>query len=287
MVGKGFYEPVRFSGWPEVKEALASGYLSATFLLAPMAMALRQQGLPIKVVYLGHRDGTAIMVHKDSGIYSLKDLKGKTFAVPNRFSNQYLMVFKALQEQGVSVKDINIREMPPPDMPAALYTKSVDAISSGEPWMAKSEMEGYGRVLYQAKDLWPNFISCVLVVREDVIEKDRAWVEQLVEGIAKSGKWLEEPNERQNNRMQTAETVATKYYNQDPKLLAYVLSKPPDRVTYANLGLSKTDFEKIEKVALDAGILKGSIPFEDYTDTSFSDKLNSGPIEPYKWKKDK
>lgn len=283
MVGKGLYEPVRFSGWPEVKEALASGYLSATFLLAPMAMALRQQGLPVKIVYLGHRDGTAIMVHKDSQIYSLKDLKGKTFAVPNRFSNQYLMVFKALQEQGISVTDINIREMPPPDMPAALYTKSVDAISSGEPWMAKSEMEGYGRVLYQAKDLWPNFISCVLVVREDVIKEDRAWVEELVEGIAKSGKWLEEPNNRQNHRMQTAETVATKYYNQDPKLLAYVLSKPPDRVTYANLALSRNDFEKIEKIALDAGILKGAIPFEEYTDTSFSDKLNSAPIEPYKW----
>lgn len=274
---------MRFSGWPEVKEALASGYLPATFLLAPMAMTLRQQGVPIKIVYLGHRDGTAIMVHKDSQIYSLKDLQGKTFAVPNRFSNQYLMVFKGLQDQGLSIKDVNIREMPPPDMPAALYTKSVDAISSGEPWMAKSEMEGYGRVLYQAKDLWPDFISCVLVVREDVIKNNRPWVEKLVEGIAKSGKWLEDPNDRENHRQETAQEVAKRYYNQDPKLLSYVLSKPADRVTYANLALSRKDFEKIERIALDAGILKKPIPFEEYTDTSFSDKLNSTPIEPYNW----
>ena len=32
--------------------------MPATFILAPMAMALREQGVPIKIVYLGHRDGS-------------------------------------------------------------------------------------------------------------------------------------------------------------------------------------------------------------------------------------
>jgi NitT/TauT family transport system substrate-binding protein len=160
---------VRFSGFPEIKESLISGHLPATFMLAPLAMKLRSEGAPIKIVYLGHRDGTAMMVHKDSDIHSINDLKGKTVAVPNRYSNQYLIIFKALRDSGLSVRDVNIVEMPPPDMPAALYSKSVDAITSGEPFMAQTQLEEYGRVLYQAKDIWPNFISCVLVVREDVI----------------------------------------------------------------------------------------------------------------------
>ena len=42
---KGLYEPIRFSGWPELKEAHISGHTPATFMLAPMAMALRQQGI--------------------------------------------------------------------------------------------------------------------------------------------------------------------------------------------------------------------------------------------------
>ena len=42
--------------------------MPATFILAPMAIALREQGVKIKIVYLGHRDGSAVMVHKDSGI---------------------------------------------------------------------------------------------------------------------------------------------------------------------------------------------------------------------------
>src|SRR3979411_3134157 len=108
MQGEGGFEPVRFSGWPELKEAFISGHLEATFILAPLAMALREQGIPIKIVYLGHRDGTALMVHKNSQIYRMEDLKGKTVAVPNRFSNQRLLIFKALKDRGMSIKDINL-----------------------------------------------------------------------------------------------------------------------------------------------------------------------------------
>jgi NitT/TauT family transport system substrate-binding protein len=61
--GSGIFDPVRFNGWPELKEAYLSGYTPATFILAPMAIALREQGVPIKIVYLGHRDGSAMMVH--------------------------------------------------------------------------------------------------------------------------------------------------------------------------------------------------------------------------------
>jgi NitT/TauT family transport system substrate-binding protein len=270
---------VRFSGWPEIKESLVSGHLPATFLLAPLAMKLREQGVPIKIVYLGHRDGTALMVHKESGIRSIKHLKGKIIAVPNRYSNQYLILFKALREDGLSIKDINIREMPPPDMPAALYAKSVDAITSGEPFMGQTELEGYGRVLYQAKEIWPNFISCVLVVREDVIKERPEWVQRMVDGIAKSGKWLEAG---MDHRMQAAENISRKYYNQKPELLEFVLSKPPDRVTYSNLMLSRKDFEQIEMLASEAGILKGSVTFDDYADSRFS--ASTHDAKPYDWK---
>ena len=51
-----------------------------------------------------------------------------------------------------------------------------------------------------------------------------------------------------------------------------MLSEPPDRVVYANLALARKDFELIESLAREAGILDASVAFEDYTDTRFSDK---------------
>ena len=272
------FEPVRFSGWPELKEAHISGHTPATFMLAPMAIALRQQGVPVKIVYLGHRDGSALMVHKDSEIRSFQDLRGRRVAVPNRFSNQFLLIFKGLKDNGMTLEDIELVEMPPPDMPAALYAKAVDAIISGEPFMGQTELDGYGRVLYQAKELWPGFISCVMVVNEQFLKEQPEKVQDLVTGIAKSGLWLEDG---MKNRMAAADAVATQYYNQDPRLLRFVLSKPPDRVTYGNLRLAKEEFQRIHDLALEAGIITEPIAFEQYADTRFSE--NTTGAGPYPW----
>ena len=282
MTGEDVFQPVRFNGWPELKEAYLSGYTQATFILAPMAMRLREEGVPLKIVYLGHRDGTAMMVHKDSSIYRIEDLKGKTVAVPNRYSNQRLLLFKALRERGMSIDDIKLIEMPPPDMPAALYAKAVDAVTSGEPFMGQTELDGYGRILYLTKDVWPEFISCVLAVHEDAIRDDRETVQRLVDGIASSGKWLDES---MDHRMQAADFVSTKYYNQDPRLLRHVLSKPPDRVKYTNLLLRRADFEEIEALGREGGILEGTAGFDDYCDTSFVP--DEASVKPHQWESPK
>jgi NitT/TauT family transport system substrate-binding protein len=110
LSGESGFEPVRFQAWPEVKEAFISGYLPATFILAPLAMRMREDGVPIKIVYLGHRDGTAMVVYKDSQIYRIEDLRGKTIAVPSRFSNQKLLVLRALRDHGVPLDEVKILE---------------------------------------------------------------------------------------------------------------------------------------------------------------------------------
>ncbi len=284
MTGDNLFEPMRFNGFPELKEMFLGqpDKMPATFILAPMAMALREQGVPLKIVYLGHRDGTAMMVHKDSRIFKIEDLKGKRVAVPGRFANQKLLLYKALRDRGMSINDINIVEMPPPDMPAALYAKTVDAVTSGEPFMAQTELDGYGRVLYLTKDVWPNFISCVLAVREDAIRDHRAEIQELVNGIAKSGKWLDS---NPDHRMEAAQFVAKNYYNQNPRLLTYVLSKPPDRVKYTDLVPLRQNFEEIEALGKEAGILTGKAHFEDYTDTSFA--AEASKLAPHAWEGEK
>ena len=264
--GRGAFEPIRFGGFPELKEAFISGHTDASFILAPMAMKLREDGVRIKVVYLGHRDGTAMMVRRDSAIWRIEDLRGKRIAVPNRFSNQRLLLFKVLRERGLSFDDVEVVELAPPDMPAALYARAVDAITSGEPFMGATELDGYGRVLYFTKDVWPEFISCVLAVRDDRIRGDRAVVQALVDGIARSGAWLDQT---MSHRMQAAQFVSRNYYNQDPRLLEFVLRKPPDRVKYTNLTVRRQDFEEIEALGRQAGLLKGTAHFDDYTDASF------------------
>jgi NitT/TauT family transport system substrate-binding protein len=84
-----------------------------------------------------------------------------------------------------------------------------------------------------------------------------------------------------DHRMDAAEFVARHYYNQDPRLLEFVLSKPPDRVKYTNLSLRRKDFQEIEELGRAAGILQGTATFEDYADPSFVP--DDSVVEPYDW----
>ena len=230
-----------------------------------MAIALREQGVPIKIVYLGHRDGSAVMVHKDSHIYRMEDFRGKRIAVPNRFSNQRLLIFRALKQAHMTIKDVEPVEMPPPDMPAALYAKAVDAISSGEPFMGQTELDGYGRVLWLTKDVWPNFISCVLAVHEEMIKTNRDAVQRLVDGIAKSGKWID----RAWNIAWRARNLSANIITIRTRTVKLCAEQAAGSSEYTNLALRKPDFEEIEALGREAGILNGTAHFEDYTDASF------------------
>lgn len=259
------FESQRFSDFPTVTEAMKGGKLDATFMIAPLAMKLREQGFPVKIVYLGHRDGSTVMVRKEDQAKDLRDLRGKTFAIPSKYSNQYLVIRKLMEDQNVKLDEIKFVELPPPDMPTALASKTIDAYFVGEPHAAKAELDGTGRVLYHAKDIWKGFISCVLVVTEKLIEENPALVRDLVRGIAESGEWAE------TNRQEAAK-VAAPYFRQDEKVIKYVLEQPPDRVSYRMLTPSFEEIQKIHDMAIKTGIMEKPISVADLLDTSFIPK---------------
>lgn len=288
----------RYTDWATVAEDVKKGTLKASFLLAPMAMALARQGVPVKIVHLGHRDGTTVVVRKDSTYGSFADLRGKIIAVPHLYSNQRILVARELEKFGMTERDVKLVVFPPPEMPSALQRGSVDAYLAGEPMPAKAELEGFGRVLAFTKDIWPGFISCVLVVRDELVRDNRPLVEELVSGIAKSGQWIDAPGTDllpgvvtsaaapddvvlpegwdATHRSQAAAIAARKeYYGHPPELVKYVLTKPPDRVRYTNLVPARRDLEEIQRLAerlgfFDAATADRPFGFDDYADPSFA-----------------
>ncbi len=121
------YEYSKYSGWPEIKESLMAGSIQAGYMLAPLVMDLADRKIPTKIVSLGHRSGAVIMVRSDSPYRTFADLAGKRIAIPSRFAVDFLFLRKMLARENMSPADIQLIEMPPPDMPAALYAKAVDA----------------------------------------------------------------------------------------------------------------------------------------------------------------
>ncbi len=263
--------PRMFQGFPEMKEALISNRVQAAFIVAPMAIALKAQGVPIKVVYLGHRYGSAVVVRKDGPIRTFADMRGRTVAIPTRFSDESLMLFRAMKIWGVKPREIKMVEMAPPDVSGALAAGAIDAFSMGEPFPSQAELAGYGRVLFQAREYWPDYMSCILVVRQDLIDSRPDVVQVLVDGIARSGLWLDKSKP---HREDAADFVGRYYYNQRPALLRWALTHPIDRVMYSPLAPRKADFDLVRDMMMETGILDKKIEFDEYTDTRFSDKAS-------------
>ena len=260
--------PRMFQGFPEIKEALISNKMQAAFMVAPMAIALRAQGVPVKIVYLGHRYGSAVVVRKDGPVKTFADMRGRTIAIPSRFSDERLIVFRVLKEFNMKPSDIHMVEMAPPDVAGALAAKAIDAFSMGEPYPSQAEMAGFGRVLFHAREHWPDYMSCVLVVRQDMIDNRREAVQLLVDGIARSGLWLEEGRP---HREQAADFVGRFYFRQNPALLLWALTNPLDRVVYAQLTPRKPDFDMVRDLMMETGVLNRKIEFDEYVDSTFAE----------------
>jgi NitT/TauT family transport system substrate-binding protein len=115
-------------------------------------------------------------------------------------------------------------------------------------------------------------MSCVLVVRQDVIDARPEAVQLLVDGIARSGLWLEEGKPY---REYAAEFVGRYYFNQPPALLKWALTRPLDRVMYAPLTPRKPDFDLVRDLMIESGVLDKKIEFVDYVDVSFAERART------------
>ncbi len=261
------FEFNKYSGWPELKESLMSGRLKAAYMLAPLIMDLADSSIPVKVVSLGHRSGAVIMVHSDSPYKSFKDITRKRIAIPSRFAVDYLYLRKMLEKEGMTIKDVEVVEMAPPDMPAALYAKAVEGYATGEPFGAVAQKAGYARPLSMTRDAWPNYICCVLTVRNELIKEDRPLVQSLVNYVQGAGTWLDLQHANRTKAVQIA--AGKKFFNQDPAVLQFVMDNPYDRVTYGDLRLIKAEFEELMDLSIAAGTIKRRSPYENYVDESF------------------
>jgi NitT/TauT family transport system substrate-binding protein len=262
------YEFSKYSGWPEIKESLMAGRIQAGYMLAPLVMDLADNRIPVKIVSLGHRSGAVIMVRTDSPYRHFKQLAGKRIAVPSRFAVDFLFLRRMLAQESMTPNDIQIVEMAPPDMPAALYANAVDAYCTGEPFGAAAQRAGYARPLRMTRDEWRNYICCVLTVREQLINEQRPMVQDLVNLVLGAGVWLDA---QQANRDKAVAIAAGRdFFNQDPNVIKFVMENPTDRVTYGDLRIIRSEFEELMQLSLEAGTIKHPIPYEKYMDESFA-----------------
>ena len=259
------FKALKFSSFSEMGESLRNGKIDAAFIIAPLSVVLKQQGEDIKVVYIGNRHESTLVTRRGAKIRSLSDLVGNKVAVPSRFSGHNITLRNLIKKQGLEGQ-INIVEMNPPDMAAALSTGALDAYFVGEPFAARSLVAGESDVLYYVEQIDENFICNLMIVRNDLIKNNPEAVKMLVTAAARSGFWAK------NHPDKTIEIAAT-YWNQPPNLVRYALTTPKDRIVFDRYQPKITEMQAMADDMQALGLVKNN-HIEGLVDDQFAKSVN-------------
>lgn len=155
-VEQGFFEeeglevePEMLPGGAAAVPAVLNGSLQfAEANVVSMILGVSQE-LPLKIVAPAASGGDSpdedygvIAVSGDSDIESIKDLAGKTIASNTLENIVSLSAQVTVEAAGVAQEDIELVEIPFPDMPGALANGRVDAIATVEPFVKQVKDEG-------------------------------------------------------------------------------------------------------------------------------------------------
>ena len=218
------FKAIKFSSFAEMAESLRNGHIEVAFIIAPLSIVLRQQGEDVKVIYIGNRHESTMVVRAGLGIKTLADLTGRKVAVPMRYSGHNIALRGLLAQKGLEDR-VSIVEMNPPDMAAALATGGLDAYFVGEPFAAKTLQAAQSKLFFYVEDIWPNFICNLVIVKQSLIEREPETVAAFVKGAVRAGIWA-------RDHVDEAAEIAAKYWNQPVDLVKYAMTNPPDRIVY-------------------------------------------------------
>lgn len=249
-------ELVKFGSFPDLMDALNTGRIQGASVLAELAMKAHEKEIDIKAVALGHQDGNVLVTQKD--INDVAGLKGTTFAIPHKYSTHHLLLDVELENAGVDYEDVNIIELPPPEMPAALSEGRISGYLVAEPFGAQSVVMDNGHVLSNFIDVWPNSYCCVLVLRSDFIEEYPDETEHFVQKYVEAGQMIEA-------REDGVYDALTHFLPVDEDVLKLSL----EWIRYDDLYIERQEYERLANHLVKLGLSENPPKYEDFVDNSY------------------
>ncbi len=242
-------ELVKFSSWTDLTDALSAGRIDGASVLVELAMNIVNNGVDLKAVGLGHKDGNVVVVSND--IENVEELKGKTFAIPSAQSSHNILLQDMLSEAGMSLQDIKLVQLSPTEMPSSLVSGAIDGYCVAEPYGAQVIAKDLGHVLYSSEELWKDSACCAFVLNESWIKEQPEAANALISEYYKAGNALDE---------ETAMAVAENYLGQEQKTLEQSLAW----ISFRDLALTEEDYQVLCEKLLKYGINENPPSYETF-----------------------
>jgi NitT/TauT family transport system substrate-binding protein len=214
---KGFFEKhgvnvelVWFPVYSDSLAALSTGQVDANSQTLSDTIAPLSKGISLKAVLVNDNSdgGDAIVTKPD--VMSVADLKGKTVATELGTVDHFLLL-TALEQNGMTEKDINYVNMTVNDAGPAFITGKVEAAVLWEPFQTTAVKEGKGKVLFSSKDT-PGLIPDLLVFKEETVNERADDVQKIIDAWFDALAWYEQnPDEAIEIMAKKAEISAEEF----------------------------------------------------------------------------
>lgn len=198
--------------------------------------------------------GAAILIPKDSTLKTVAELKGRRVSIP-KGSSAHSVAVAALEQAGLSFKDITPVYLAPADGQVAFAQGAVDAWSIWDPYFAIAEQNAGAKPLLLASELGPQY-SFLLAAR-DFAEQHPETLGAAVDAFAEIGAWANANKDAVAQLFATAtntpleaqkRAVARTNYAVSPVTQAIIAAQQRTADRFFNLGLIPTKIAVAEAV---------------------------------------
>lgn len=190
--------PTLIRGWSPLVEGFVANKFNLVHLLKPIPVWMRYNNkVPVKLMAWAHTNGSGLVVGRHTTIKSFKELGGKQVAVPFWYSMHNVVLQYALRESGITpvikpqgaelaANECNLQILPPPEMPASLAAKKIDAYIVAEPFNAMGEIKAGARMLRFTGDIWKNHPCCVICMHEKATTDNPEFTQKVMNAVVRA-----------------------------------------------------------------------------------------------------
>jgi sulfonate transport system substrate-binding protein len=227
------------------------------------ALVGKINGNPIKSIYVYSRPEWATLVTRpDTGIKTVADLKGKRVAA-TRGTDPHIFLIRALQEAGLSEKDITLVLLQHGDGKAALIRGDVDAWAGLDPITASAEIEDGAVLFHRNKEAntWG-----ILNVREEFAKAHPDAIKRVLAAYEQARAWaLANPDELKKQLVEVTKL---------PDAVIERQLKERTELTHSKIGQAQKDSILAAGLALQkAGVIKDDVNVQAVVDSLIDDTL--------------
>ena len=245
-----------YSFWRDLNQAIIEGEVEGGFMMLPTVLSLQQQGILLKVVCLGHRNGSGFVVGQnyEQRRQQLRENGERLLiATPSKLGTENLFLHQLMQQNNLPFRTVTV---PSTSMTLNLKNNEIDGYVCSEPFITLAEKEGIGRLLVSSYEFWPNYPCCALVVNQGFFHRHPDTVKELGRELEVAGDIIE------NDRL-WASKIAARYFNLSDEIAHNCLLGDRKRILYTNLKPGLADLETIQKLLLNTGLMHEPVALSD------------------------